>query len=406
MVNEAGLTMSPAVASVTFGQSLLLNAGGPQVVNGGLTFEADQYVTGASLFTSVVPIDGTSNDEIYQTENYGNFSYEIPVTNNGDFDIRLHFAELFYNNPGQRIFDVSIEGNVVLDNFDILSQVAKNTALIEEFNDITVNDGFISIQFTGVTGNPKLSALEILPPNTFGATPSIVITSPQNNASVTQPFQVAFTVENWVIETGNTHMHYYVDGVMVGPHYSYNPISFSSLPEGMHTIRLELFNANHTGSGYFDEVTVNVVDTNNQSNLRINAGGPMYTFASQTWDADNYFGLNSDTYSNPVAIAGTEDDEVYQTERWQNNGDLVANIPVANGNYDVLLHFAELYYGPVVSGGIGERIFNIDVEGQFQLNNYDITESAGAAATADIVSAAGISVTDGILTITLGAVYR
>jgi hypothetical protein len=41
----------------------------------------------------------------------------------GDYTVRLHFAELTAGvQPGQRVFDVLIDGRKVLDAFDIVAQ--------------------------------------------------------------------------------------------------------------------------------------------------------------------------------------------------------------------------------------------------------------------------------------------
>ena len=56
------------------------------------------------------------------------------------------------------------------------------------------------------------------------------------------------------------------------------------------------------------------------------------------------------------AIAGTEEDSLYQTERW---GSFYYSIPVANGNYNVTLKFAEIS----ARSGAGKRIFNVKIEG-------------------------------------------
>ncbi|CAN0461937.1 unnamed protein product, partial [Laminaria digitata] len=226
------------------------------------------YATGGTLYSNAIPIGNTANDAIYQTERFGNFTYNIPVPESGVYDIRLHFAELYWGLPGggssggigTRVFNVTIEGNPVLTDFDILSEVAPATALQKELDNIAITDGFATISFTSIVENPKVSAIEILPPNTFvvNQNASITINSPIQGSAVNQPFDVAFAVQNWTIAQGDTHMHYFIDDVMVGPHYSYDPITIDGLSPGNHKVKLELFNANHTGSGIFDEVTVNV----------------------------------------------------------------------------------------------------------------------------------------------------
>ncbi len=199
------------------------------------------------------------------------FTYDIPAPEPGDYDIRLHFAEIFFGvgtntgGVGSRVFDVSIEGVTVLDNFDILSETQPATALIKEFRDVAVNDGFATISFTAVTNSPKVSAIELLRPGTLPSDANIKILSPSEGWDVNQPFEVSFSVENWAIGemgSGMTHVHYTVDNDQntLAPHYSYDPIVFDNLSLGMHTIRVELYNANHTPTGIFDEVMVNVTD--------------------------------------------------------------------------------------------------------------------------------------------------
>jgi glucose/arabinose dehydrogenase/PKD repeat protein len=248
-----------------------INSGGPQVIWSGDTFITDQFGIGGMLYTDAIPIDGTTDDELYQSEIFGpaggTFSYEIPVGVAANYDIRLHFAELFFGvgsqtgGSGSRVFDVSIEGTTVLSNFDILSEVAPATALAKEFNNVLINDGFASIVFTGVTQSAKINGIEILDENTFGepTDADITITSPSNGWDVNQPFEVAFRVENWTIAQGDTHAHYSIDGMTtMTPYYSYEPISIDNLSIGEHTIKIELFNSDHTATGIFDEVTVNV----------------------------------------------------------------------------------------------------------------------------------------------------
>ncbi|WP_026812697.1 PKD domain-containing protein [Arenibacter certesii] len=264
--NISGLAIITGSYSFSTIGSIRINVGGPQVILDSNNFVADQFVTGGSLYSSSAPIAGTNDDALYQTERYGAFTYEIPVPESGDYDIRLHFAELYYGvgsqsgGPGSRVFNVSIEGTQVLANFDILTEVAPATALRKEFDNISVVDGFVTIQFSKVIENAKLSGIEILSPSTFGNIPNISITSPSNGANVNETFDVNFSVENWTIEEGGTHLHYSIDGQLVGPHYNNGPITIDGLSLGSHTILLELYDVGHVPTGVFDEISVNVQD--------------------------------------------------------------------------------------------------------------------------------------------------
>ncbi|MCH1933075.1 malectin, partial [Shewanella sp. A25] len=71
---------------------------------------------------------------------------------------------------------------------------------------------------------------------------------------------------------------------------------------------------------------------------------------SRTWVAYTAFS-GGKTYSNGVAIAGTGDDALYQSERY---GDFSYAIPAAaTGCYSVALHFAEIWFGGPGGGGDG-----------------------------------------------------
>jgi Malectin domain len=78
--------------------------------------------------------------------------------------------------------------------------------------------------------------------------------------------------------------------------------------------------------------------------ILINCGGLSYTDTQgRQWSRDQYFQGGS-TYANTaVDIKDTEDDRIYWSERY---GTFTYNIPVPLGNYEVVLHFAEIKYVP------------------------------------------------------------
>jgi hypothetical protein len=133
---------------------------------------------------------------------------------------------------------------------------------------------------------------------------------------------------------------------------------------------------------------------------RINAGGGEYTTSTgATYRADSFFSGGS-VYSVPgsTTIAGTSDPALYRDERY---GAFQYAIPVANGSYDVRLHFAELYYGTAVPGGAGKRVFSVDVTDSAanpDVQNLDIYATVGAR-TALVQTLSNITVSDGALNI-------
>ncbi|TKD54569.1 malectin domain-containing carbohydrate-binding protein, partial [Flavobacterium sp. ASW18X] len=149
--NTVGLTIQPDSYPFSIFTPIRINAGAGELTTSYGIFSADQYVTGGQTYTaSSLAIANTSDDLLYQSERYGNMNYEIPIMISGKYDIRLHFAEIYIGvdgNTGTRIFNVSIEGEEVLSDFNILSETNSATALIKEYDDVLITDGLASIAF-------------------------------------------------------------------------------------------------------------------------------------------------------------------------------------------------------------------------------------------------------------------
>ena len=91
-------------------------------------------------------VEGTAFPDFYRTETWipadgtgATFSFPVP---NGDYVVHLHFVDWasFSQAPGDRVFNVSLEGQEVLEDFDIIAEVGKNKALVKSFP-VTVSDG-------------------------------------------------------------------------------------------------------------------------------------------------------------------------------------------------------------------------------------------------------------------------
>jgi len=86
-------------------------------------------------------------------------------------------------------------------------------------------------------------------------------------------------------------------------------------------------------------------ETQTGTAIRVNAGGGRYTDTRGLfWEADR--GYNTGTAATYTApIAGTDDDVLFQTERWDPAGapDMQYSFPVPNGRYSVTLYLAENY---------------------------------------------------------------
>ena len=98
--------------------------------------------------------------ELYQSERYGEMSWDIP-TKPGNYEVSLHFAEITYNNPGSRIFDVWIENELVLDDYDIVADVGPKTAVVKKF--VVSSNELLEIVFLKNKELPKISGIYVTP---------------------------------------------------------------------------------------------------------------------------------------------------------------------------------------------------------------------------------------------------
>jgi len=144
---------------------VLINAGGASFKDvRGRVWAADSYFTGgySSADGSAFTFSGTQDQAIYQTERYGIFEYNIPLPE-GSYEVIIHLSESHFDTIGQRVFDISMEGAKTLPNVDIVqfgSGQTKKALTLER--PIEVKDGSLSIAFSSVVDNPKVSGIEIV----------------------------------------------------------------------------------------------------------------------------------------------------------------------------------------------------------------------------------------------------
>ena len=167
-VNSLGESSNSAPASVVPQTYYQVNSGG----GAASPFMADAFYSGGTAGSTSATIDtsGVTNpapQAVYQTERWNNNTYTFPNLIAGtSYKVRLHFAEIFYNAAGIRVFNVSINGTQVLTNFDIFAATgAKNKATVREFTATANGSGQIIIQYSNIAGkdNAKSSGIEILP---------------------------------------------------------------------------------------------------------------------------------------------------------------------------------------------------------------------------------------------------
>jgi hypothetical protein len=371
----AALDAQPLPAAVEW--TLVTDSGVRINAGGGATagFSADDRFTGGARNVTTSAISGTTNQALYQDERWGQFNYSIPVAN-GFYDVRLHFVELYYGSvvagscAGKRMFGMDIVDTAAspdLASLDICAEVGPNAALVKTIAGVAVSDGSLDIHSViGTVEDPELAAIEVLPSS--GAAGALAATTPEDGdtgVGTLSSVRAAFTqaMDPGTI-TGTTFTLTSSGGIAVGASVTYDAVTATatlkpSAPlasETTYTARLAATVMTASGIQLGHDVGWSFTTA---GAVRINVGGPSYTAASGVRFAADAFSAGGLVAATTRAISGTPDVPLYQNERW---GQFTYAIPVANGTYDVRLHFVEAYYGTAVAGDcVGKRIFGMDV---------------------------------------------
>jgi hypothetical protein len=105
-------------------------------------------------------VAGTALQQLYLRERYGMDAYRFDLPE-GRYVVRLHFAEGWVKGPGQRVFDVKINGKTVLDDFDIFEQAGGQRRAIHRDIAVDVGGKGLTISFEKIEDNPSINGIEI-----------------------------------------------------------------------------------------------------------------------------------------------------------------------------------------------------------------------------------------------------
>lgn len=167
--------------SVAYEVVYAVNCGGGRHTDRfGVRYSADDASVGIpSEFGRSLMISRVHPDDsiLYQTERYHTttFSYTVPISEDGDYVLIAKFAEVYFEHPGQKIFDIVLNSHVVVQDLDIFAVVGRANAHDEVVgfsirdDNLLVNgesspfDGTLNIKFAkGPADNPKVNAIVLI----------------------------------------------------------------------------------------------------------------------------------------------------------------------------------------------------------------------------------------------------
>jgi len=133
-------------------------------------WSADRYFHNGILVQRHDTVAGTDEQELYQNERFGNFSYVIPVAQEDRYTVSLKFCESWLGpdrpggaGTGYRVFDVLFNGRVLLSNFDVFREAGSLRALDKTFKGLEPNaQGKLIFNFTPIRDYAMVDAIEVL----------------------------------------------------------------------------------------------------------------------------------------------------------------------------------------------------------------------------------------------------
>ena len=277
------------------------------------------------------------------------FDYQFPVLN-GTYQVRLGFAEIsthYDNLQSDNLFDVNLEGELVLDDFNVFATYGTNIAGWQEFT-VDITDGSIDLSFITESGFAQISTIEIIPlpqaPLSYTWLHDNTNTSAQVQSLEPGEYEVLLTDE-WGCE--------HTISVNIGDIELASELDFSTT---LDTCR--------TGTG-----SLTLQANTDPSIRRINCGGPEYVSdTGAIFEADEAEDNGAIATSNNP-IAGTDDEALYQSVKQ----DAYYEIPLPNGQYLLKLHYVAWESTPADSA----NIFNVEVEGKVISPNFEILNATG-----------------------------
>ena len=231
---------------------LLINNAGVEVD----VYEADQlwsssveygHMNGNYQFTEH-NIDNTDQDELYRKSLNRVVAYKtrVPI---GIYSITMKLSENYYNETGDRSFDIFVEDSLKINNLDIYALAGKNNAFDTTISNQIVDDGVLDIYFSAVNygggyeyAGPFLNGLEIHLIQSLSNDP-LEATSYSISRPYPNPFNNKLTIPVNVKNNGEVHVAIFnISGQLI------DVIQEVILSEGKHEL---IWDAKNYSSGLY-----------------------------------------------------------------------------------------------------------------------------------------------------------
>jgi beta-glucanase (GH16 family) len=342
--NSIGESANSTETSATLGPYYFAVSSGNTTPVG--TFVADTDFTGGIQAAPTTATINTSNvtnpapQAVYQHERYDDFVYTFGgLTTGTSYTVRLHFAEIYWTGPGEREFNVFINGSEVLTNFDIFATAGgENIAVIKQYSVMPMANGKISVTYSnGAVDDAKSSGIEIILP------------APAAPVGVTATGEVGQVVLAWSAVSGATSYNVERSTVSGGP--------YTNVASGV-TGATDTDTSVTNGTTYYYVVSAVENGCGSADSAEVNAT-PLTAF--QQWQVQYFYSI-----TNPLAAANVDADGTGQNNQFK----YVAGLNPTNPSSVFLLTVnsvtnqptqMNLLFNPMATGRTYTPQFNTDL---------------------------------------------
>lgn len=310
----------------------------PAVDADGHSWQPDASVAvGGRIYRTPHAVTGTTSPVLFETERWGMTGYRIPVPQAGSYLVQLNEAEIWWTDPGIRVFSVTAENQPVLSRYDILAHAGGALTAVSPSFVVPVTDGELDMDFTNQLDYGKLDSISVTllsKPAVSAPTPSAA--SAPATVTVTATTTVTATVTAIVTAPASAPPAGAAPPALPGP--SVSPVAYGAVGDGMHDDTAALQAALDAGSAQTPVVLPAGMTFAHSAVLHVQVPGESVV-GTGTLLATNEQASSVWVEANDVTLDGPTLATAHTTQRWSAweqmglrvenfTGDVVRNVTV------------------------------------------------------------------------------
>ncbi|KJF45134.1 endo-1,4-beta-xylanase [Draconibacterium sediminis] len=125
----------------------------------------DFYEGEASMgnsYSTTAAVQAVSDAKIYQSERWSDYlAYAIPAESGKNYKLTLKFAEIYFGSGNSRVFNVKVENQLFLQNYDVYTEAGGKNIAVDTALTILATDNQINIELTSVTDNVAIKGIQL-----------------------------------------------------------------------------------------------------------------------------------------------------------------------------------------------------------------------------------------------------